>query len=90
MKLPTRASAPLASGYCPEEVDTSELLVGVGMSCHQLLIGVLRCMVGLGHVDICCEVSMMSSHLAMPRIGHLHQLSHIFAYEEISLFANGI
>ena len=37
-------------------------------------------MVELGRVDICCEVSQMSSHLALPRTGHLQQLCHIFAY----------
>ena len=37
-------------------------------------------MVELGRVDICLEVSMMSSHLALPREGHLEQVLHIFAY----------
>ena len=37
-------------------------------------------MVELGRVDICLEVSMMSSHMAMPREGHLEQLFHIFSY----------
>jgi hypothetical protein len=36
--------------------------------------------VELGRVDICLEVSMMSSHLALPREGHLEQVSHIFAH----------
>jgi hypothetical protein len=45
-----------------------------------LLIGILRWIVELGRVDICCEVSMMSSCLALPRIGHLQQLYYIFAY----------
>ena len=31
-------------------------------------------MVELGRVDICCEVSMMSTCLALPRVGHLQQL----------------
>ena len=34
----------------------------------------------IGIIDICCEVSMMSSHLAIPREGHLYQVFHIFAY----------
>jgi hypothetical protein len=79
LKLPTRANTPLSNGYRPE-VDTSELLVGVDLSYYQSLIGVLRWMVELGRVDICCEVSMMSSYLAMPRIGHLQQLFNMFAY----------
>ena len=34
----------------------------------------------LGRVDICLEVSLMSSHLALPREGHLDKIFHIFAY----------
>ena len=37
-------------------------------------------MVEMGRIDICYEVSMMSSYLAMPREGHLQQVIHIFAY----------
>ena len=37
-------------------------------------------MVEIGRVDICLEVSMMSSHMAMPREGHLIQLLQIFGY----------
>ena len=44
------------------------------------LIGILRWIVELGRVDICCEVSMMSSFSAMPRDGQLEQLYHIFAF----------
>jgi hypothetical protein len=36
--------------------------------------------VELGRVDIDVEVSMMSSHLALPREGHLKEVYHIFAY----------
>ena len=44
------------------------------------LIGISRWMVELGRVDICFEVSMLSSHMALPREGHLIQLFHIFLY----------
>ena len=44
------------------------------------LLGVLRWIVELGRVDICLECSMMSSHLALPREGHLEQVLNIFAY----------
>ncbi len=37
-------------------------------------------MVELGRVDICIEVSMMSSHLALPCAGHMKEVLHIFAY----------
>ena len=44
------------------------------------MIGVLRWIVELGRIDINVEVSMMSSHLALPREGHLQELLHIFGY----------
>ena len=31
-------------------------------------------------MDISCEVSMLSSHVVLPREGHLHQCFHIFSY----------
>jgi hypothetical protein len=37
-------------------------------------------MVELGRVNICLEVSMLSSHLALPRRGHMDQVLNIFAY----------
>ena len=40
----------------------------------------LRWIVELGRVDICLEVSMISSHLAMPREGHLQYVFQIFAH----------
>jgi hypothetical protein len=36
--------------------------------------------VELGRVDICLEVSMMSSYLVLPREGHLERMFHIFAH----------
>ena len=77
--LPARCKSPLANGYRPE-VDISDELDPEDASYYQSLIGVLRWMVELGRVDICVEVSMMSSHLALPRKGHLEQLYHIFGY----------
>ena len=78
-KLPSRASSPLSIGYRPE-IDSSDELSDADASYYQSLIGVLRWMVELGRIDLTCEVSMMSSHMAMPREGHLSQLFHIFAY----------
>jgi hypothetical protein len=39
--------------------------------------------VELGQIDIDVEVSMMSSHLALPREGHLKELYYIFAYLKV-------
>ena len=79
VKLPPRAEWPLTSEYRPE-LDTTRELNDVDASHYQSLIGVLRWIVELGRVDITTEVSMMSSHLALPRQGHLEQVYHIFAY----------
>jgi hypothetical protein len=46
---------------------------------YQSVIGILRWAVELGRVDIIIEVSMLSSHLALPRDGHLVGALHIFA-----------
>ena len=36
----------------------------------------------LGRVDVCCETSFLSSHMALPREGHLAEVLHIFAYHK--------
>ena len=77
--LPAKASTPLSSQYRPE-LDTTEELEPDDAAYFQSLIGILRWMVELGRVDLCTEVSMMSSHLCMPRKGHLEQLFHVFGY----------
>ena len=51
-----------------------------GVQHYQDSIGVLRWEVEIGQVDILHEVSLMSSHLALPRHGHLEQVLHIFGY----------
>ena len=72
-KIP-RAGTPLSPNYRPELDMTSEL--NVSDAAHfQSLIGVLRWTVEIGRVDICSEVSMMSSHLALPRERHLQQVT---------------
>ena len=79
LQLPAKALTPLPTGYRPE-TDVSNALDPKDAAHYQSLIGVLRWIVELGRVDICCEVSMMSSHLALPREGHLLRVYHIFAY----------
>ena len=74
--LSTKINAPLSNEYRPE-LDSSPKLDG---AYYQSLIGILRWMVELGRIYICCKVSMMSSHLALPREGRLAQVFHIFAY----------
>jgi hypothetical protein len=79
LKLPYSAPNPLSIDYRPE-IDVTPELGEADASYYQCLIGVLRWIVELGRVDIDVEVSMMSSHLALPREGHLKELYHIFAY----------
>ena len=78
-RLKPKATGPLPRDY-RLEIDVSDELGAEDASHYQSLIGILRWMVELGHVDICTEVSMMSSHLALPRKGHLEALMHLFAY----------
>ena len=79
LKLPTKAKTPFASNYRPE-LDVTYQLDPDGASYFQSLIGILRWIVELGRVDICLEVSILSSQMALPRKGYLFQAMHIFAY----------
>ena len=78
-KLQPKAKTLLSSKYRPE-VDISDELDEDEASYLQSLIGVLRLIVELGRVNICCKLSMLSSHLALPRQGHLEEVLHMFAY----------
>ena len=44
------------------------------------LIGVLKWAVEIGRGDILYETSIVSTHLALLRVGHLEQLFHVFGY----------
>ena len=46
-------------------------------SWYQSLVGMIKCMVEIGRVDIITEVSMMASPMAMPREGHLEAVLHV-------------
>ena len=77
--MPAKAETPMVSTYRPE-LDVTPELNETDAAYYMSLIGILRWMVELGRVDICLEVSMMSSHLAMPREGHLRAVFNIFAH----------
>ena len=78
LKLPT-GNTPMTSGYHPAE-DVSAELNSNELQYYQELIGVLRWAIEIGRVDILLEVALLSSHLALPREGHLQQVYHIFGY----------
>ena len=71
--------APISNGYRPE-MDVSDELDSEDAQLFQSLIGILLWTVEIGRIDICAEVSMLSSRLALPRHGHLQQVFNIFSY----------
>ena len=78
--LSRKAMAPFTTGYHPE-IDTTAELDPIEAAYYQsALIGIIRWIVELGHVDITAEASMMASCMAMPCRGHLDQLFHMFAF----------
>ena len=77
MRLPPKIRATLTNEfnkYTYEELSESE------ESYYQLLIGVLRCIVGLVRADICVNVSTISLKMSLPRFVRLQEVLHIFAY----------
>ena len=79
LRLPTKCYTPLPTDY-RTELETSAELKSDGVQYYQELIGVLRWAVELGRVDILLETSLLSTHLALPRQGHLDQVYRIFGY----------
>ena len=82
IRLPYKCSIPFSNGYHPE-VDTTPELKSDGVQYYQELVGVLRWAIEIGRVDILLEVSLLSSHLALSRQGHLEQVMHIFGYLKV-------
>jgi hypothetical protein len=78
-RLPGKCITPFSCNYAPWMETTAELKAD-GVQHYQELIGVLRWAVEIGRVDILLETSLLSTHLAMPREGHLEQAFHIFGY----------
>lgn len=72
-------SVPIPGSYHPE-LDGTEELDDEESSYYQSLIGILRWIVELGRIDISYEASIMASHTALPRAGHLRKVFHIFGY----------
>ena len=66
-----------AATYQPK-LDVSPELSAELASYYQSLIGVLRWIVELSRVDICLEVLLLSSHLALPREGYFKQVLQVF------------
>ncbi len=78
-KLPLNVHTPLSCSYRPE-LDFSMPLDDEFTTWYQQLIGILRWSVELGRIDIHLSVALLAQYLAQPRIGHLEQVFHTFAY----------
>ena len=78
-RLPTKCKTPSKSGYFPE-LDVSQELRADRVQYYMEIVGVLRWEVEIGRVDILYETSIMSTQLALPRVGHLEHLFHVFGY----------
>jgi hypothetical protein len=78
-KLLKKASGPFAGRYKPQ-IDESPELDPTRANLYQSQIGILHWCVELGRIDIITEVSMVSTHLCLPREGHLEAVFHVFAY----------
>ena len=61
-------------------MDTTNELDEDQATYYQSQIGILYWIVELGRIDISTEVSLVASHVALPRKGHLHTVFHIYAY----------
>jgi hypothetical protein len=77
--LVKKAPGPFAGGYKPD-LDKSPELDPTRENFYQSQIGILRWCVELGRIDIITELSMLSTHLCLPREGHLEAVINVFAY----------
>ena len=50
------------------------------VSYYLTVISILRMMIELGRINIITKVSLLSSHVALPREGHLDAVVHVMAH----------
>jgi len=74
-----KVNIPIPADYHPE-LDSTPELNQKESKYYQSLIGILRWIVELGRLDINYETSIMSSHVMLPRTGHLLKVIQIFRY----------
>ena len=78
--LKTTAKSPFPSTTLWPETDTTDKCDKEQALQYSQLIGFLRWAVELGRIDMYTEVSLLSQHLALPRVGHLEVVYHVFLY----------
>ena len=71
---------PFSSQSYRPELDTTELCNDEQTQFYQSLIGIMTWLCEIGRVDILTEKSLLATHLANPRLGHMHQALHVFKY----------
>ena len=69
----------MVATYHPSEYVTKEMNLE-GLQVYQELIGILSWTVNIGRVYILLEVSLLSSQLVLPRVGHLQAVYRVFGY----------
>ena len=79
LRLPSRCDTPMSTSYHPSE-DVTREMNAEELHTYQELIGILRWAIEIGRIDILLKVSLLSSHLALPCIGHLQEVYWIFGY----------
>ena len=77
--MPKNAENPFKMGSDPE-LDTSQKLDPDAESYYLTVIGILRKMIELGSINIITEVSLLSSHVSLPREGHLEAAINVVAH----------
>jgi hypothetical protein len=78
-RLQGKPVTPMTPGYRPE-LDVSPLLEPDQASYYMSLIGILHWAVELGRINIYIDVTLLSSFLVQPRVGHMNEVLHIFSY----------
>ena len=78
-RIHKKVENPLKMGYDPE-LDTSPDLDSDTASYYLTIIGILRWMVELGKIKIMTKVSLLLSHITLPREEHLEVAVYVTAY----------
>jgi len=87
LRLSGKPQTPMRTDY-RAELDVSPLLTPDQANYYMSLIGILCWAVELGRLDIYVDVTLLSSYMAQPRVGHMEQVLHIFAYLKCHLQTN--
>ena len=78
-RLPSRCGTPMDTTYHPSE-DVTKEMNAEGLQVDQELIGILLWVVDINRVDILLEVNLLSSQLALLRVGNIQADYRVFGY----------